>query len=266
MTADTTNAASDGPNPPLRLGVMRATDASRDTTVATMEARVVRVELERRLGPVTLDLRTEGPTIGPWLPSEHAAWPGDVDATIDLGDLGVNAAHLVALFGRTIEPVAADVRSRMLHHLGVLPVNAALTDELLAEVLPPPARPTDLWLVVRASTNLATSEPAHRLLRDDGGGDANVDADVDAIQGIVDDWFDRAVAALPAAITSASIARLRADLDDLRSRLAAATDELARNEREALDRFDDLATERDSLRERLDRSQLDRAGAGGSTL
>jgi hypothetical protein len=259
MTADTTNAASAEPSRPLRLGVMRATDASRDTTVATIEARVVRAELERRLGPVTLDLRTEGPTVGPWLPRAHAAWPGDVDATIDLGDLGVNAAHLVALFGRTIEPVAADVRSRMLHHLGVLPVKAALTDEVLAELLPPPARPTDLWLVVRGAANLTTSEPAHHLLRDDSGVDA------EAVRGAVDDWFDRAVTALPTAITSASIARLRAELDDLRSRLAAATDELARNEREALDRFDDLATERDSLRERLDRAQLDRAGTGGST-
>ena len=247
MTAETT--ASTDHDRRLRLGVVRAADASTDPTVAEMEARVVRAELERRLGPVTLDLRTEGPTTGPWLPREHAAWPSDVDATIELGGLGDDAGHLVALFARTVDPVAADVRGRMLHHLGVLPVDTALTDHLLAELLPAPARPTDLWVVIRSAADLATGEPAHRLLR--------ADADGDRAEAL-DRWFDDTVAALPVDVEP-TIGRLRAEVDELRARLEAAHDETRRAEREATEQIEHLTAERDSLRERLDRAQLDRA-------
>ncbi len=251
MTASPTNAPSEPSNRPLRLGVVRAANASPDVTVAEMEARVVRAELERRLGAVTFDLRTDGPTTGPWLPRAHAAWPADIDAMIELDDLGDRAGHLVALFGRTVEPVAADVRSRMLHHLEVLPLgDTVLTDDLLDDLLPSPARPTDVWLVVRSASNLATSEPAHQLLRADAdGGDT----------GALDHWFDDVVAGLPTD-TTATVSRLRTEVDELRARLDAALDELTRSEREALERVEDLTTDRDSLRERLDRAQLDPAG------
>lgn len=255
MTADATNAPTDGPPSMLRLGVVRAADASTDPTVAEMEARVVRAELERRLGPVTLDLRTPGPTTGPWLPVEHAAWPSDVDATIDLGALGDHAGHLVSLFARTVDPIVADVRGRMLHHLGVLPADATLTDDLLAALLPAPARPTDLWLVVRSAGDLATSEPAHRRLR----------ADADPVEAL-DRWFDDSVAALPVDVAP-TIGRFRAEARELRSRLDAANDEARRAERAAIEHIEHLTAERDSLRERLERAQLDRTEldpAGGS--
>lgn len=257
MTAETT--ASTDHDRRLRLGVVRAAGASTDPTVAEMEARVVRAELERRLGPVTLDLRTEGPTTGPWLPREHAAWPSDVDATIELGGLGDDAGHLVALFARTVDPLAADVRGRMLDHLGVLPVDTTLTDELLAELLPAPARPTDLWLVVRAASDLATGEPAHRMLR------ADADRDGDRAEAL-DRWFDDTVAALPVDVAP-TIGRLRAEVDELRARLDTARDAARRAERAATEQIEHLTAERDSLRERLDRAQLDRAEldpAGGS--
>ena len=257
MTAETT--ASTDHDRRLRLGVVRAADASTDPTVAEMEARVVRAELERRLGPVTLDLRTEGPTTGPWLPREHAAWPSDVDATIELGGLGDDAGHLVTLFARTVDPVAADVRGRMLHHLGVLPVDTALTDHLLAELLPAPARPTDLWLVIRSAADLATGEPAHRLLRADADADTDADTDADRDRAAaLDRWFDDTVAALPVDVAP-TIGRLRAQVDVLRARLEAAHDETRRAERAATEQIEHLTAERDSLRERLDRAQLDRA-------
>ena len=257
MTDDTTTDDTISPpanhDLPLRIGVMRAPDASPDPTVAEMEARVVRSELERRIGPVTLDLRTDGPATGPWLPRELAAWPADVDATVELGDLGDRAGHLVTLFGRTIDPDAADVRSRMLRHLGVLPVDAPLTDDLLGELLPAPARPTDLWLVVRSAPDLATGDASHRLLGNEADGS-------DAAP--IDQWFDTTVAALPGD-TTPTITRLLADVGELRSRLDAAQNDLVRSEREALDRIEHLTAERDSLRERLDRAQLD--ATGGST-
>lgn len=238
----------------LRLGVVRATDASIDPTVAEIEARVVRAELERRLGPVTLDLRTDGTAAGPWLPRAHAAWPADVDATIELGGLGADAGHLVALFGRTVEPDAADVRSRMLHHLGVLPVDGSLDDDLLATLLPAPARPTDLWLVVGSASEAATREPAHQLLRS-GATDDRTDA--------LDRWFDDTVASLPVD-TTPTIGRLRSEIAELRARLDAAHDGARRAERAALEHIEQLTTERDSLRERLDRAQLDPAGGSPS--
>ncbi len=228
-----------------RFGIVRAPDASTDPAVAEIEARVVRTELERRVGPVSLDLRTDGPRVGPWLPREHAAWPADVDATIDLADLGSLAARLPALFARTVEPAAADVRSRMLHHLGVLPVDTTLTDELLDELLPAPARPTDLWLVVRSADDLATGDPSHRSLRDDGADVAGLDR-----------WFDDTVAGLRIDVAP-TVARLRAETAELRARLDAADDDRMRAERLATERIEHLTAERDSLRERLGRAQLD---------
>lgn len=234
---------------PLRIGVLRAVGASADITVAVTEARVVRVELERRLGPVTLDLRCDESPVGPWLPRAHAAWPADVDATIDLTGLGALAPTLVSLFPRTVDAGAAEVRRRMLDHLGALPsTDEPLTDDLLASLLPAPARPTDLWLVVRSAATLATGDPAHRALRD------HTDATVTAL----DHWFDQAVDGLAPDHRAVSIQHLQAEVADLRARLVAATDDLTRVEREALDRITDLETGKQILRERLDRADLDR--------
>jgi hypothetical protein len=234
-----------GDEPAIRLGVLRPDDTSTDLTVATMVARVVRAEFERRIGPVTLDLRTAGRAVGPWLPRDHAAWPSDVDAQIDLADIDGAPDDLVALFGRTIEPTAAEVRERMLRFL--LPLDHdTLTDDLLAELLPAPARPTDVWLVVRGAATVATSEPALELLRLEPGNDVVIR---------LDRWFDAVARDLERPDTAE--ARLRAEVAELRSRLAEAENAMVRTERLALDRLTDLETERASLRERLERVTLD---------
>ncbi len=240
----------DEPRTPLRIGVRRAPGASSDAAVATMEARIVRCELERRLGALSFDLRTEGEPVGPWLPWRHATWSTAVDATVELGELGDLADQLVSLFGRTVDPVAAEVRERMLEHLAILPIgDEPLTDERLAELLPRPARPTDVWLVVRSATTLATSEPAHRSLR--------VDADAEIVARI-DRWLDAAAASVPDDAHGDTVTRLLNEVAELRGRLAQTADDVRRAERTALDRLADVTAERDILRERLDRTELDR--------
>lgn len=252
-----TDTAPDHPITRLRLGIVRAQGASIDPTVASMEARVIRAELERRLGPVSLDLRTEGSAVGPWLPRHLAAWPADVDAIIELSDLGDRAPWLIALFGRTVDPAAADVRRRMLEHLDVLPAgDDPLTDGQLDALLPPPARPTDLWLVVCSASSVATSEPAHDALR--------LDPD-DATIGELDGWFDDAVIDVGDAQLDATVARLSAEVTELRARVTTANDDATRTERQVLDRLTDIEAERDSLRERLERAMLDRDVADQAT-
>ena len=234
--------------PPPRIGVLRPASASTDPAVALAEARVIRHELARRLGEVSIDLRNDGATIDPWLPLEHAAWPGDVDATIDLTPVtGTQPPRLLALFARTVEPAAADVRWRMLHHLGILPVEQ-LDDAELERRLPRPQRPTDLWLVVRDATELDVTETRLDALRS---------ADSDETRA-VDGWLDEVVAGLSIE-TGPMIARLTARVAELESALAEATSAAARSERLALDRIDELQAECDVLRERLARTELDTA-------
>ena len=50
--------------PPIRLGIVRPAGASGDPIVAEIDARVLATELARRLGPVLLDLRIDGPALG----------------------------------------------------------------------------------------------------------------------------------------------------------------------------------------------------------
>ena len=228
-----------------RIGVLRPAGASRNPVVALAEARVVRRELERRLGAVTLDLRAVEPAPEPWRPVAHADWPAGVDATIDVGPVvGVEAPRLAALLGRTIDPGAADVRRRMLTHLGVLPVER-LDDAALASLLPEPQRPTDVWLVIAGAGDTSGLDPAVRAL----GGDPDEMAAVDA-------WFESAVDGL-VIDTGPAIERLTARVDALTIELAAAHDAAARSERLAVDRIDELQQECEVLRERLARAQLD---------
>ena len=71
--------------PPPRFGVLRSERGL--PVIASAEARVIRGELERRLGPIMLDLRIDGDQLADWLPIAHAAWPVDVDAIIDSDQL-----------------------------------------------------------------------------------------------------------------------------------------------------------------------------------
>lgn len=214
--------------------------------MALAEARIVRHELTRRLGEVSIDFRNEGAVFGPWLPAEHGAWPSDVDATVDLTPVtGPEGPRLLSVFARTVDPTAADVRRRMLTHLGVLPIDL-LDDAELRRRLPTPQRPTDVWLLVNAADRTDLSDPHVGALR----GDAQESAAIDA-------WFDACVAGLPID-TAPTVARLSARVDELEVALADAQSDAARSERLALERLDELQAEYDVLRERLARTELDR--------
>lgn len=234
---------SGGPAP-VRVGVRRADDAPDDVVLAIIEARVVRAELERRLGPLSIDLRTDGPQIGPWQPLGHASWPGSVDLTIDLAD--APQCPLSALFVRTVDPTAADVRRRMLTHLSVLPGPGVVTDDAVRDLLPAPARPTDVWLVVEAAGAVSDDSIYAPLL----GVDAEQVTELDR-------WFDTCAAQLPAERSDAEVARLIARVNDLTRQLAELDSSARRAERDAVDHIDDLVAELTITRERLTRSALD---------
>jgi hypothetical protein len=232
-----------------RLGVLRPSTASSNPVVASAEARIVRHELTRRLGEVGLDFRNDGGVIASWLPVEHGAWPGDVDATVDLTPVTrPGGPHLLSVFARTVDPTAADVRRRMLVHLGVLPVEL-LDDAELQRRLPTPQRPTDVWLLVNAADRTDLTDPHLGSLR----GDLREAAAIDA-------WFDECVGAVPLD-TAPTIARLSARVDELEVALAGAQSDAARSERLALERLDELETACDVLREQLLRTELDRGAA-----
>jgi hypothetical protein len=214
-----------------------------------IEARVVRAELVRRLGAVIIDFRSADGISGPWLPLEHAAWPSGVDGRIDLGDLGDLTPALIGLFARTLVPTAVDIRRRMLEHLGILPLgDDPLTADRLARALPPPPRPTDLWLVLRAASAVATDEPAHEWLASGASQSTNE---------ALDSWFDARVAELQAGDVPTTNMRLRAEIAEVTSRLLQAEDDRRRSERSTLTRIDELVAEVESLRERLRRAEID---------
>jgi hypothetical protein len=229
----------------LRIGVLRPSTASPDPAVALAEARIVRHELTRRLGEVSIDFRTEGSVVAPWMPAEHSAWPSDVDATLDLSPVaGPDGPHLLSVVARSVDPTAADVRRRTLTPLGVLTLGE-LDDDDLNERLPTPRRPTDIWLLVTAADHTDLSDPHLGSLR----GDAEEAAAIDA-------WFEECVHGL-AVDTAPTVARLSARVAELETALAGAQSDAARSERLALERLDELQTECDLLRERLTRTELD---------
>ncbi|MAT07126.1 MAG: hypothetical protein CL424_18995 [Acidimicrobiaceae bacterium] len=234
---------------PIRIGVLRSANASPDPVVALAEARVIRHELTRRLGEVSVDLRSRGSAIGPWEPVEHAAWPSDVDAAIDLDDgTGDSGLQLTTLFGRTLDPRAVEVRRRMLTHLGVLPIDR-LDDDTLARRLPAPRRPTDVWILLRDAEQVEVADEALRALATDVDVDGTASSAVDA-------WIDRAVDGL-GLDPAPTVARLQRQVDDLTAELAATADAARRAERLATERIDELSAECDALRERLERTRLD---------
>lgn len=244
----TSASVSGDPLRSLRIGVLRPDRPGR--VVALAEARVIAAELERRLGPVVLDLRIDGPSIDGWSSVANASWPGSVDALVDASALW-NAAlpPLTTLFGRTIEPVAAEVRQRMLVHIGVIPGEPfELDDQRLAALSELPLRPTDLWLIARAAGGVSVTDPAIRAF---GATVGTVE------QGELDTAFDAVAAGLsdhPAVeITPARLIAVERSLSD---RIAALASESLRNEREAVALIDQLRAENRMLRERLERAEL----------
>jgi hypothetical protein len=235
---------------PIRLGIVRPAGASGDAIVAEIEARVLAAELARRLGAVLLDLRTDGPALGRWQPLANAAWPTAIDALVDVGGLWSSSLPLTALFARTVEPAAADVRSRMLAHLELVPAAPTPLDAArLTELQTLSITPTDLWLAARAASAVSTGVAAVDALAApaDADGIAELDRVLDTLAAGVEVGGERTVQSL-----LQELAVLRTRVTDLE---AAA----ARDARESADRFDELAHERTVLRERLVRAELDGA-------
>lgn len=233
---------------PIRVGVVRS--SSPDPVVALAEARVVRHELTRRLGEVALDFRTTGAASTPWIDRAHAAWPSDVDAVLDLDTIPRESGALTALFARTLDPDAVDVRRRMLRHLGILPA-PVVDDAWLDEHLPTPRRPTDVWIAVHDAASVDLADAAVLAFGDDGS-------------TAIDEWFDQFVGGLDAD-PSPTIERLSTRVAELERELAVVASEAARSERSALQRIDELIDECGALRERLRRTELDAGTATGST-
>lgn len=227
----------------LRLGVERA-DRPLEV-VATTEARVIEHELTRRLGDVTVDLRIAGARLGPWLPLEHAAWPAEIDHRLDVSGLWADGQPpLATLFARTVHPDAADVRRRMLRHLGVIPRGEfTLDDEFLAGLPDGAPRPLDLWLIAGAASSISAGA-ADGFAPHDVDDAVRLDAVFDALVASVDDD------------PAPTIARLTTERDAARRDAEEAADSLVRVQAEIADRVDALRAENDGLRERLERAEL----------
>ena len=222
---------SDLPELQPRIGVLRPAGAVHPVA-ALAEARVVRHELGRRLGPLTVDLRVAGDAVGPWAPLRHADWPSGVDAVIEPGELfGDDVPPLTVLFARTVEPPAADVRRRMLHHLGLL-TGDRFDDAALADLDRMSPTPTDLWLIVTAADEVATGD---RVIAGLAG------TERDAADAAFDRVVDRLTASGPiAAARDRAVTRLAGEVDQLRAEVRALREELARERADQIADVDDL--------------------------
>ena len=169
------------------------------------------------------------------MPREHAAWPADVDAVVDVADLvGPDAPPLTALFARTVAPESAEVRRRMLRHLGFIDGrpfdHAALA--ALDDLVP---TPTDLWLLVSSAPTVSVADPAIRAL---AISDASQAAALDAALGRA---AQRLLGERGVAATERELARVLAELDDARRVADDLAATLARERIEAASVIDDLA-------------------------
>lgn len=200
-----------------------------------------------------LDLRIERGSSGPFQPLAHAAWPTGIDARIDPSALwSSETSHLTPLFGRTIEPIAAEVRTRMLRHIGVVPTTPYVLDEAMLEaLLEPSIRPTDLWIIVREATDVAVGDIAIKSFAASSGSPEQTELD-----GVLDRAAGDVAKQLEGDVTPRTIERLQADRRATDAELAALQDEFERSTRESVTRLDDLVAENLALRERLNRAEL----------
>jgi hypothetical protein len=237
--------------PHQRLGVVRPSQVL--SVIAAAEARVLSLELSRRLGSIRLDLRIAGDACGPFQPVAHAAWPTGIDATIDASAIWSSATpHLTPLFGRTIEPAAAEVRTRMLRHIGIVPTAPFTLDEsMIASLLDTSIRPTDLWIVVQQADEVTLADDAIKSLAAAPGSPEQTD---------LDQAFDRIAADVANQLGEAVIARtieeLKADRRAIEADLAEIQEELERSKRESANQLFDLAAENIALRQRLARAEV----------
>mgnify|MGYP002632480941 CR=1 FL=1 len=242
----------------LRIGIIRPASASEDRTIAEAESRVVRNELERRLGLVGLDLRNDGPGIGAWLPLATAAWPDSIDIMLESADLwSDDRPPLTALFGRTVAPEAAEVRARMLEHLGVLPVEPAPLDaDRLAVLRSFALRPTDLWLVAQHATEVNVDEPAVSAFAESPGSHA-----CEVLATAFDTLAEAVRSSHPERERSSAqqISRLIAERGDLHRQVTQLDLDRQRLTSEANDAIAQLRAELRVMSDRLERAELESA-------
>jgi hypothetical protein len=233
---------------PVRIGIVRADRPP--PLLAEIDARVISHELSRRLGPVSCDLRVVGDPIGQWSSRSTAAWPADVDAIIDLADHLAADQHLSAMFGRTVDAHAAEIRARMLAHLAI---EGPLTDDVLDATTP--WRPTDVWIIAREHGVDAGADPALVALAD-GGEDRQPALDA-MFDQITSQLAEGAGANRHETTESHQVARLLATTSDLEDRLERQADEARRDAADAAARIDELTAELSVVRERQQRTDLD---------
>ncbi len=221
-----------------RVGVVRPDGVH--AIAAEAEARVIRHELDRRIGPVAADLRIDGTeSAGSWQPLAHASWPAAIDALIEADELfGDSVPPLTALFARTVEPDAAAVRRRMLDHLGLF-TDAAFDDAALAQLDDMVPTPTDLWLIVGGAPAVTVSDKAVAGLADTSS------ETIAALDAAFDRIADRLRSHDAVATNSGrALERANAERDELRTELAALRTELARERSEFGATVDALSAER----------------------
>jgi hypothetical protein len=134
-------------------------------------------------------------------------------AVVDASDLD-RSSGLAALVPGMLDPVAVDVRRRMLVHLGIVPVgDFVLDDELLSSAVERlPLRAIDLHVLVSSASTITCRDLALHELR----GDASTIAGA----ALLDDWADAVLGAVPErrdarlASLTAEVRRLRHLLDD----------------------------------------------------
>lgn len=223
---------------PARIGVLRPAGAH--PVAAEAEARVIRHELVRRLGNVTVDLRIDlAEPLGPWMPLAHASWPADVDALIETDALfGGDHPPLTALFARTVDPGAAAVRRRMLDLLG-LAAAEVFDDDALAGLDAMTPSPTDLWLIVGGAGDVAVSDRAV------AGFAETATTSIEALDGAFDRVAEqlRSNDAVGAAVGRA-LERISAERDALRDEVVGLRLELERERFEFAEAIDSATAER----------------------
>ncbi len=233
----------------LRFGVVRPTGSRQ--VVATAEARIVRHELERRLGVVTLDLRVDGDEIGPWKSLATASWPTDVDHVIDNHQLWGDATPaLTTLFGRTLESSAIGVRRRMLNHLGLLPASDSVLDDEWLAGIDLPLRPTDFWIMVNAAGSVNFGDRALTSFR------TSKDHTDEILLDPIFDQIAESHSVDHPAIPAKLIQRLTAECDELRQRVAGSESDMLRAATEAADALDHARAEIGVLVDRLARAEI----------
>lgn len=233
---------------PLRVGIVRP--ARPESLVADIEARVIGAELTRRLDSVSVDLRVEGDAIGPWASRSTASWPIDIDVEVDAALLwGDGVPSLCAIFGRTVDDDAAEVRRRMLAHLDI--GGRPLDNKVFESAVP--WRPTDAWLLAERDGVAPGASPDLIALAD------RSPATAAALDSAFDSVVDQVIAVVGELRRNAVVARLRARVAELEQLVATITDDACRERAETNARLDQLASTEVVVEERRARDELDRS-------